>query len=220
MKKGFAHVLILILILVIGVAGYVLFKTRTIQPQGDDLLILPFITPTPNTGPSWLTYHDDKFNISFEYPSSWEVQESVYPLDDYRGLTISTTGFGEIIIERDKNTENLTPKMWFIKHKNSYNQDLIKEIAETEINGNPAYIFGQPLTCDTVALLVTMISHDKYMFTFAKYGTSDNATPGTLELERLLETLNFDNQQDIKTQIPSSLFVFPKAPDNYVCDSQ
>jgi hypothetical protein len=182
----------------------------------------PSHVPTPTHTPiaslstqDWQRYVDPEFGISFDYPMTWSLTESLYPEDAYRALEISEVTLGRILITKEANPEQLSPRQWFEKRRTRYHPDLVHEVGEVEIQGDPSLIIGQPGTCQTVPMLVAFVSRGDAMFVIAHY--EEGARPAALEWGRLLETLSFADQPSAATSIPVSYIQFPQAPPNVPC---
>ena len=173
--------------------------------------------PTIGTTEVWQRYTDRELGISFEYPTTWQLQ----PLEpeaegDAYALELYRQWVGTINIQRQENPEHLTPQEWFERQRGSrYDPALVSELAEITVQGNSGIVLGQPDTCRTMPMIVAVIGHDDYLFVFSQYerGTRTSA----VEMERLLESLSFGEVNSSSTSLPLESLVFPPAPADFVC---
>lgn len=59
---------IILVLIVIGTAGYLTYRNFT-APKGT--ILGPYLPPTPEPIINWKTYNSEKFQFSFEYPDNW-----------------------------------------------------------------------------------------------------------------------------------------------------
>ena len=82
--KGFAPVLILIIIAVLGVGFYLLKQNKYfLEPPS---LFFPISTATPDQTADWKTYTNFGANYTVNYPSNWSIQGSYisnYPQGEF-----------------------------------------------------------------------------------------------------------------------------------------
>ncbi len=79
-KQGFSAVALVIILAVLAVGGYAVWKKQTVTPPST----LPKVEGTP-TSPlgggsegveNWKTYRNNEYNIEFKYPNGWEPIET------------------------------------------------------------------------------------------------------------------------------------------------
>ena len=160
-------------------------------------------------------YKNDDFGISFYYPSYANVQVLDYPIDNYQGVEISYGLDGPIIdIDFELNQNKISPRQWFEKNKNNYNQ-YIREISDSPINGHPAYFLGIPDTCATTPMILGIISVDNKLYKFLYFDLGKQSV--AKELGLIMETFTIDKQKLTQTTILDKLLQIPEAPNDIVC---
>lgn len=80
-QKGFAPVIILLVVLLLGVLGYFAFTkgyvSVNLPKPSASVIPSPIPSPSSSTDPTanWKTYSDDLHGITFKYPLSWTLTE-------------------------------------------------------------------------------------------------------------------------------------------------
>ena len=120
-KRGFVHILLLIVIVLIGIAGisYFAYKNGQVNIPSQNTSTSPTPTASEETE-NWKTYTSTNLNISFKYPNDFRVLENY----DRKGL------FGKGIFI-DYNQTGGTPERWMRitrSDKYGYWDKLISEI--------------------------------------------------------------------------------------------
>lgn len=128
MRKGFAPILILILVLVIGLVGYFVYKNNPGLVQR-----IALVSPSTVGTSNWKTYTNSDFGILFKYPSNLKVFE--FPTI----ISLGAEGTGGLIFEVHKD-QATTIKALFEKDKLKFNEYIrLNESApilkDSEING-------------------------------------------------------------------------------------
>ena len=152
------------------------------------------------------SYTDETFGISFDYPQSWQAGD-MYFEEGIRQIIIQNDALGEIVIENVPNPDALSPQQWYQSHQDDYRTDLIKEIGNTMIRGNPAYIVAQPETSETIPMIVVFISHGESMLVITDFEMASRDF--ALELEILLTSIQFADQHTQRSSISPTFFEFP-----------
>ena len=186
-------------------------------PTNSRHISAPNTTNTAKSGDDWQRYTDSELEISFEYPTTWQLQPfepeaegDAYALELYRQWV------GTINIQRQENPEHLTPQEWFERQRGSrYDPALVSELAEITVQGNSGIVLGQPDTCRTVPMIVAIITHDDYLFVISQYERGTRTT--ALEMKLLLESLSFGAVTSASTSLPSSSMTYPPAPTDIAC---
>jgi len=90
-SKGFAPIVVLVLIIIVGIVAYY-FGTQKKKPA---LLITPTpvltTVPATNTIANWKTYTNTKYGYSIMYPQTWNIKSSGDPTGDGRCHDINTS---------------------------------------------------------------------------------------------------------------------------------
>ena len=89
-QKGFVHILVLIIIVLIGIAGigYFAFKNGQVKIPLQNIPISPTPFTTQIDTSSWKTYTNTKYSYQVKYPDNWFVLKD----NDY-GFRISNKYF-------------------------------------------------------------------------------------------------------------------------------
>jgi hypothetical protein len=74
-QKGFAPIFILLIVVIIGAAGYFAYSKGYIsinlpKPSGVSITT-PTTSPTPDPTANWITYSNNTYHFSFRYPNTW-----------------------------------------------------------------------------------------------------------------------------------------------------
>jgi hypothetical protein len=166
-------------------------------------------------GSAWLRHTDSEYDISFEYPGNWSVEQFVDAEVGYRELNITNSSFASIVITRDHNPELLTPDQWFERVKSKYHQEAITTFTIPSLPENKSIFIAQPESCKTAPMIVAIIASSDYIFTVSFYEKASRAS--AVELEHLLATLEISGQLMSNSFIGSEYFQFPVQPVNTDC---
>lgn len=181
-QKGFAPILILVLV-IIGVAGYFGYKyVKPIIPQAPHAtpLVFTISSPTPDPTANWKKYVDTKNQFSFKYP----VSVSITTAD--QGVKISGLGKDVLLTVESAKTHN------FFSSK----------IAKTTKFGdnNWSYLTGNDKYCDggecgtiSDAFQITHLDN-RYTFVLGSLGY-----PNTT-FDQILSTFKFTNPTSDKAK--------------------
>lgn len=85
-QKGVIFLPILIIVLLLGVVGYVIYQNYNIKqqvPQAQPIPAANTVTPTTSSTDDWKVYSNTKFNYEVKYPSTWKFKESKNISSDY-----------------------------------------------------------------------------------------------------------------------------------------
>ncbi|KKR72133.1 MAG: hypothetical protein UU81_C0026G0022 [Microgenomates group bacterium GW2011_GWC1_41_8] len=171
----------------------------------------------------WRQYTDNELKITFEYPDTWSVgSDRPYP-DFFYLLSIKGDELLDpiITVTSNENPEKLNPREWFENKRNNFHPVLMNELGEVSIGGYPAFIVGQPDTCDTALLMVAYVDrgHDMLTIDYTEYNNTSIFTSNHFAFYHFLSTLSFDGVAVGKNTVDSSFFQIPPAPEDYVCEN-
>lgn len=108
-QKGFAPILIVLLIAVVGIGGYLIYTNysndRSNQTKSSPTPVVTTQTPqsTPSTTPAdetanWKTYTNTKLKLEFKYPTSWIIKDLQKPSEEIDEKIESKGSEGDIDI--------------------------------------------------------------------------------------------------------------------------
>lgn len=161
---------------------------------------------------------DENMDISFLHPKSWEVESFIGADEAESGTWPEISIYGEDKFLADimefENPDKYSPKEWYEKNKNRYNQ-YFQVISESSIGNNRAYIIALPKTCKTAQMIELLIENGDKILNISYWELADRKSTDDLDL--ILKTIKFDNNYDEEENKIPNLY-YPKPPSEIICD--
>ena len=161
------------------------------------------------------TFTNTRFGLTFDYIADASQVDAVESGDskshEIYGFSLVRENLDDLTVYVADNPKQYTAKQWFELKRNDYDPKLLSESNELTLQNGSAYVISQPSTCRSIPMIVVFAAVEDKMYEMVQSGVSrDNKTPRTLQL--FLSNL-YVNNGTIKLEIPSSLLVYPAAPN-------
>ena len=198
MRKGFAPLLVLVVIAVIltavGAIAYLQFKPKS-APQSQSTTT-PQSTPVaqsisaPDETANWKTYANTKYNFSFKYPPEWIFEPEVIEAYPEQNVVVLSKNYNEIVLGITENIESVPEAKKAIYRERA--ESLNFEFGDTKI-GNLIFkvpVFSEGKVPEQEGEWLSFIIHKNILYAFSI--DTDNPDEDFETFNQILSTFRFD----------------------------